>query len=313
MRPEKMAAQAQAPTSSRHLIGACFWVTTRCNLSCGICYADLYSEPDNTLDGYCDLLDRLAKFGLRKVAFTGGDPLIIRSLPQIVAHAKRLGLRTAVTTNGKLLTAELIEALSESLDELTLPFEGASEEVASIHRTSSHRHGHVLELLNNGRRAAIALDVSTVVTQFNVGDLCATGRHLEDLGVAKWKVFQYSQLNASERDAARFTVDDSRFAAAVEELNIERTSHGWAIEVDIRQSDPASINSYLNVLPQGSVLVSDGSTYTRLGRLQDCETTEDLVSMLLRTDFSFDKHMGRHRRDAESPLAAATPVTLRPR
>src|SRR5262245_26342377 len=69
-------------------------LTDRCDLAC------LYCRPSRQ-DGYLDsrldeagwraMLEGLAAAGVRRVRFTGGEPLLHRSLERVVAHAVRLG------------------------------------------------------------------------------------------------------------------------------------------------------------------------------------------------------------------------------
>ncbi|MFN8218296.1 MAG: radical SAM protein [Solirubrobacterales bacterium] len=78
-------------------------VTRRCNLHCGHCYADSH---DREYPGELDtgegrrLLAELADFGVPTVLFSGGEPLLRDDLLQLAAEARRLGMRTVLSTNG---------------------------------------------------------------------------------------------------------------------------------------------------------------------------------------------------------------------
>jgi MoaA/NifB/PqqE/SkfB family radical SAM enzyme len=97
-------------------------------------------------------LDWLAEHGVRKVNLSGGEPTIRRDLPQIIAAVDERGLRSAMTTNGILLSPEVQAALADS---------GTKVKV-SIHGPADH-HDEVL-----GRRC-----FDTVVA--NVDRLLAAG------------------------------------------------------------------------------------------------------------------------------------------
>lgn len=78
-------------------------VTQRCNLHCGHCYADSHDReyPDelSTEEGK-RLLEQLASFGVPTVLFSGGEPLLRGDLLELAAEARRLGMRTVLSTNG---------------------------------------------------------------------------------------------------------------------------------------------------------------------------------------------------------------------
>jgi MoaA/NifB/PqqE/SkfB family radical SAM enzyme len=91
-------------------------VTRRCNLRCGYC-----TEYNRTSDPapYEELALRLAKLAeLRAwaVCLTGGEPTMHPRLPDLVAEMTRLGFkRRVLITNGRRLTAKLIDALNRTV------------------------------------------------------------------------------------------------------------------------------------------------------------------------------------------------------
>ncbi|MBC8042349.1 MAG: radical SAM protein [Rhizobacter sp.] len=99
-----------------------YYLTYRCNAECGFC--DIWQKPSP----YADMKDieanlrDMRRLGVRFVDFTGGEPLLHRDLPEILALAKRLGFITSVTTNTLLYPkfakdlAGKIELLHFSLD-----------------------------------------------------------------------------------------------------------------------------------------------------------------------------------------------------
>ena len=99
-----------------------YYLTYRCNASCGFC--DIWERPSPyvTLESVERNLKDLKKLGVRVIDFTGGEPLLHRELPEILSLAKQYGFITTVTTNGLLYPkkasdlAGLIDMLHFSLD-----------------------------------------------------------------------------------------------------------------------------------------------------------------------------------------------------
>ncbi len=81
-------------------------LTDRCNLRCQYCMPaeglDWVPTEQILTDGEVIRLLEVAvtRLGVTSVRFTGGEPLLRKGLPDVVAAAHRLGARTALTTNG---------------------------------------------------------------------------------------------------------------------------------------------------------------------------------------------------------------------
>jgi radical SAM protein with 4Fe4S-binding SPASM domain len=94
-------------------------LTDRCNLRCPSCWfhgehgvGDRFAGQELTTEEAFALIDRLAPSKL-SLYFGGGEPLLRGDFLDILARARSHGLRTAFTTNGTLLTAEVAARLVE--------------------------------------------------------------------------------------------------------------------------------------------------------------------------------------------------------
>ncbi len=109
-------------------------LTYRCNLTCGFCYAGCgtaglpegWSEERVMSDEeVCRVLE-IVRHDARcpSVSFTGGEPTLRPGLPRFVRHAKGLGLKVNLISNGQRLDAALVGALAEAgLDSAQLSLE----------------------------------------------------------------------------------------------------------------------------------------------------------------------------------------------
>jgi MoaA/NifB/PqqE/SkfB family radical SAM enzyme len=99
-----------------------YYLTYRCNATCGFC--DIWEQPSPyvTLENVEANLKDLKKLGVKVIDFTGGEPLLHRQLPEILKLAKDLGFITTITTNGLLYPKRakslvgLVDMLHFSLD-----------------------------------------------------------------------------------------------------------------------------------------------------------------------------------------------------
>jgi MoaA/NifB/PqqE/SkfB family radical SAM enzyme len=106
-----------------------FHVSQRCNLACRHCYS---SSGPGGADGvepadFADALTDAAALGYNVAGFSGGEPLLYRALPELLGHAKTLGLVTTVTTNGILLGRRRLATLRDRADLIAISLDGTPQ------------------------------------------------------------------------------------------------------------------------------------------------------------------------------------------
>ena len=94
------------------------WTSTRrCNLRCMHCYMDAGPDRDAaelTTAQAKAMIDDLAAFGAPVLLFSGGEPLMREDIFQLGRYAAGKGLRTALSTNGTLITAETAARIKDA-------------------------------------------------------------------------------------------------------------------------------------------------------------------------------------------------------
>lgn len=90
--------------------------TRRCNLHCVHCYAN---SSDRTYNGELStveaksFIEDLSDFGVPVLLFSGGEPLLRDDIFDLAAHARNLGIRPVLSTNGTLITEEVAQRIKE--------------------------------------------------------------------------------------------------------------------------------------------------------------------------------------------------------
>jgi len=109
-------------------------VTRRCNLACGYC-----TEYDKTSDPIPlpilqQRLEKLRQLRTWALALMGGEPTLHPDLLPILAAMKRLGFRRRMlTTNGLLLTPELIAGLNQhGLTDMSVSVDGIKRNATTV-------------------------------------------------------------------------------------------------------------------------------------------------------------------------------------
>lgn len=91
----------------------CVLVTRRCNARCRFCFepsGDYQPEVATILRR----LDWLLANGAEGIHFCGGEPTLHPDLPKIVRHVRHQGASVRITTNGLVLSVDLLEELHDA-------------------------------------------------------------------------------------------------------------------------------------------------------------------------------------------------------
>jgi AbrB family looped-hinge helix DNA binding protein len=108
-------------------------VTNQCNLNCSTCMRNVWDVEYGSIsvETFDRILADLDAFPQKPELFFGGygEPLSHPACLEMLAHAKRLGYRVSLITNGILLTEPVIRRLVDiKLDMLWVSLDGASPE-----------------------------------------------------------------------------------------------------------------------------------------------------------------------------------------
>jgi MoaA/NifB/PqqE/SkfB family radical SAM enzyme len=168
-----------------------------CNLHCTHCpsNAGLGASWGYTTDETKKIIDQLVEVGVLDIALSGGEPLLRRDLPELVAYARSLGLTVGTSTNGYPLTDRVASALRQaglsrlqvSIDSIGTTHESVrgsgsfQRAIAAVERSVRHglkthicftamrRNAHELpQMLNLARQFS--------VDGFNLSQFVPTGR-----------------------------------------------------------------------------------------------------------------------------------------
>lgn len=162
-------------------------VTGQCNERCVHCYADASPEVNTHLPlSVCQKALRDAKeMGFARVQFTGGDPLLYKWLPQLVAEAAALSFDPEIYTNGLSLSPALLSQLAPHRPAFAFSFYSANAEVHDQITRVPGSQKRTLAAIQRVQKAGLALRVGIILMESNAGDFEATESLLHGLGVAQ--------------------------------------------------------------------------------------------------------------------------------
>ncbi|MDD5439160.1 MAG: radical SAM protein [Candidatus Omnitrophica bacterium] len=94
---------------------ATIMLTDRCNLKCIMCKQWRKPAADElSTDDWKGIIKDLKANGIRNIHFTGGEPLLRKDLRELVAYSRKNGMVTGITTNGILLTGDVLKGLLDA-------------------------------------------------------------------------------------------------------------------------------------------------------------------------------------------------------
>lgn len=173
----------------RPLVAELF-LTENCNLKCISCGCWTSTTRDELrTEEWCDVIDQLAALGIRKVNFTGGEPLIRRDAVGLMAHAARAGIRELhLNTNGIRLDAPTLDrVLGAGVRSFNISVDGPDaathDAVRGVDGAFDTTMAHLRAVV--ARRDALGLRVrmNFTVMRSNAHHLPAMARLAEQLGV----------------------------------------------------------------------------------------------------------------------------------
>jgi radical SAM protein with 4Fe4S-binding SPASM domain len=150
------------------------WNITRgCNLKCVHCYNDSGARADDELstEEAKQVLRDLADFGVPSVLFSGGEPLTRGDLFELIGYAGELGLRTVISTNGTLITADQAATIKEhGVSYVGISLDGIGP-INDKFRGVEGAFDKAVRGIRNCQGAGVRIGLRLTLTQRNVQDL----------------------------------------------------------------------------------------------------------------------------------------------
>lgn len=163
-----------------------FWnLTDRCNLACTHCYGNSGpardTENELSTDEARALIDDFAETGVPLILFSGGEPLLREDIWDLADHARKKGIKMALSTNGTLITADIAGKIRESgIEYAGISLDGATPETHDRFRNVPGAFARSIAAFSHCREAGVRCGVRITLTKENCGELGA----LIDLAVS---------------------------------------------------------------------------------------------------------------------------------
>ncbi len=287
-----------------------FHVTSRCSQECPYCWGPLGIRAVSTRTAR-RIIERVRELGIRRIVFTGGDPLQRPDIGPLLHHARRLGLEVALSTTGDRLSAAFLRTYGRDIDLVSLPLDGSCEDVNALAKQPGHFAAimRALELL--GRYPHIDVKLCTPVTRKNLHDVFNIvvlvdrwARRVKNR--VFYNVFQTFPRSMKTVEWREWLVSDVQFR------RLRRRVRRGRFRVRINFLSRRTLDRlYVMIFPDGSLVIPGGPSYAWFGKFLQIE---DLEEVLARSGFDAARHRRHARgweRSARTSAARGQPA-LRP-
>ena len=169
-------------------------VTQACDLACVHCRASAQPERHpmelSTAEGK-QLIDQIAALEVPVFVLTGGDPIKRPDLFELIAHARKTGVRVSLTPSATpLLTRDIVFRLKEAgLARLAVSMDGASAATHDAFRGLSGSFARTLDAVQWANEAGLPVQINTTFSRRNIGEIDAIVALMEQLKITLWSVF----------------------------------------------------------------------------------------------------------------------------
>ncbi len=165
------------------------WNTTKkCNLFCEHCYRDsgpnVKSEDELNTDEGKLLIEQINAAGFKILILSGGEPLLREDIFELADHARKVGLRPVLGTNGTLLTVNIADKLVKSgVTGVAISIDSISKGYHDRFRKFEGAWDKAVEGIKNSVHKNIRVQVNMTITENNFGQFDEVVDFVMSLGV----------------------------------------------------------------------------------------------------------------------------------
>jgi len=251
-------------------------LTSKCNAFCDHCGSRCDTEEKGK-----EIETKYIKKTLKEVAerydphqillnVTGGEPLLRKDFFDIMKYAKELGFNWGITTNGTLITKNMVNKLIDAgMDTVSVSIDGLEKTHEAFRKIPGQYKNIIngIKMMNECGKFA-EVQVTTVANQKNIGELEELYKFLVDNGVEYWRVVNCDPIGrAQENDDILLTHEQYKYLFDfIQEKNkdgkMKEVSYGCShyLGVDLEKEIRSNYFMCMAGLIVGSVL-SNGDIY----------------------------------------------------
>lgn len=202
------------------------WNTTQaCNINCVHCYRDAGAKRADeltTTEGK-KLLSEIAQAGFKIMIFSGGEPLLRPDIYELIRHARNVGMRPVIGSNGTLITADVARELKNAgLAVAGISIDSLNQKNHDHFRGCSGAWEQTLSGIEACRQAGLPFQIHTTVTSWNENEILDITDMAVKLGAIAHHIF-FLVPTGRGKDIEDTTLKTAQYEALLESILDKQT------------------------------------------------------------------------------------------
>jgi radical SAM protein with 4Fe4S-binding SPASM domain len=203
-----------------------FETTSLCNLDCLYCY-NIWKRPGESIaqsNSYTSAFRTLKKLfssaKIESITFTGGEPLLMERLSELVLYCRLKKVSVTIITNGFAGSLRKFKELSDiGVGLFTLPLHSFDPDIHDAMTRRSGSHQKVIESVKMLQSLGAPVVIDIVLTKMNMAHLRKTIEFIRELGINQIMLTRYNIGGEGLKHAEKLIPDIEELKKAFAEAN----------------------------------------------------------------------------------------------
>lgn len=237
-----------------------------CNIRCLHCYGPKKTDKALPKNKLMDIVEIYGRMGIEWVVLTGGEPLLVEGIDDIMKSLDERGISIGLSTNTAFFDKHA-EAIEKYVSSLNIPLDGSTPEIHARSRDDTTTYESFFRVLEHYMKPKSKkpdlLRVGTVVSRANRGDLINIAHRLKPYMeiIDTWKIYELIDYEFQPALRKPILGDGQEFEEELKGLFSQDNPLRSKIKIARAK---ARDRAYFMVNPKGIVVVPtdiDGRTY----------------------------------------------------
>jgi radical S-adenosyl methionine domain-containing protein 2 len=189
-------------------------ITNDCYLSCKFCFRLPESNPKKEIK--FEIYSKILSSGVKRITFTGGDPLIDSDLPSLLSLCKRDNIFSSIHTTGLMLNP--LQKIAPIADRISLSLDGPDKLVNYKMRGTSTFYEKVLKRLYYLKSINKDFAIKTTVTRQNIESIHKMIPLINEFQPTFWSLLEFRPLRIGSINNKLFKLKTGEFDRFVKSL-----------------------------------------------------------------------------------------------
>lgn len=183
-------------------------ITEKCNQTCDICYANTNKGHELSLEQIKRVIDSFCILRVFQVAIGGGEPFLRKDIIDILEYLHKNDIITTISTNGSLLSEEILRAIKHYVRSIQL----------SIFSHVEYKHDHLrypgslkqtVENISLLKKHKVYTGINLLAYPDSHTNILTTLKFIRNLGISRINLVKYKEpLSLNKRDALKWKETD---------------------------------------------------------------------------------------------------------